>query len=76
VPSGRFSKPDGIGTVHLMVSGMAHVSGAVMAAYVFLRARRDSASADGGDHDCARHHHAGQDILAGVGKPVTAGRST
>ena len=45
----------------IMTSGMAHVSGAVMAAYVMIGARRDPASADGGDHDRAGHHHAGQD---------------
>ena len=58
----------------IMVSGMAHVSGAVMAAYVLIRACGDSASAHGGDYDRARHHHAGEDLRSRKSDtPVTAG---
>ena len=49
----------------IMVSGMAHVSGAVMAAYVLMAHVEIRASADGGNHDRAGHHHAGQDPDAG-----------
>ncbi len=59
----------------IMISGMAHVSGAVMAAYVGGRARRDPAPADGGDHDRAGHHHAGQDLRSPKSDtPATAGK--
>ena len=58
-----------------MTSGMAHVSGAVMAAYVKIARRGDQASADRRDHDRARHHHAGQDLHARKSeKPATAGK--
>ena len=52
----------------VMASGMAHVSGAVMAAYVRDRACRDPAPADGGDHDRAGDDHARQDADAGDGQ--------
>ena len=51
----------------IMTSGMAHVSGAVMAAYVKIAHGRHQAPADRGDHDRARHHHAGEDHHAGSG---------
>ena len=51
----------------IMTSGMAHVSGAVMAAYVKIARRRDHAPADRRDHDGAGDHHAGQDHDPGDG---------
>jgi hypothetical protein len=48
----------------VMTCGMAHVSGAVMAAYVKVPAR-PSAPADRRHHDRAGHHHAGQDLHPG-----------
>ena len=49
----------------VMASGMAHVSGAVMAAYVLIARRGDPASADGRDHDRAGDADAGENADAG-----------
>ena len=59
----------------IMVSGMAHVSGAVMAAYVMMAHVRDSAFADRGDHDGAGDDHAGEDLSAGSGHTGHGGQS-
>ncbi len=48
----------------VMTSGMAHISGGIMAAYIAVR-DRGAAPADGGHHDRAGHHHDGQDAGAG-----------
>ena len=47
----------------VMTSGMAHISGGIMAAYVAVR-RRGQAPADSGHHDGAGHDHDGQDVRA------------
>ena len=44
----------------IMASGMAHVSGSVMAAYVKIAGVADPAPADRRHHDRAGHHHAGR----------------
>ena len=49
----------------IMTSGMAHVSGAVMAAYVLIAHVEIRHLADRGDHDVAGHADAGQDPDAG-----------
>ena len=59
----------------IMTSGMAHVSGAVMAAYVKIAGVEHRAPADGRHHDRARHHHAGQDLLSGSGQSGHRGQS-
>ena len=46
----------------VMTSGMAHISGGIMAAYILFGI--DAASADGGDHDGARHDDDGEDVRA------------
>ena len=51
-----------------MTSGMAHVSGAVMAAYVKIAPRGDPASPDGGHHDGAGHDPPREDPHSGDGK--------
>ena len=56
----------------VMASGMAHVSGAVMAAYVVIAEWR-SAPSDRRHYDGAGHNDARQDAAARTGKPVTAG---
>ena len=47
----------------VMTSGMAHISGGIMAAYILFGIEAQ-ASADGGDHDGARHDHDGEDARA------------
>ena len=47
----------------VMTSGMAHISGGIMAALHRLR-HRGQAPADGGDHDGARHADDGEDVRA------------
>ena len=48
----------------VMTSGMAHISGGIMAAYIAFGIEAQ-APADGGDHDGARHAHDGEDVRAG-----------
>ena len=48
----------------VMTSGMAHISGGIMAAYIAFGIEAE-APADGGDHDRARHADDGEDVRAG-----------
>ena len=48
----------------VMTSGMAHISGGIMAAYILFGIEAQ-APADGRDHDRAGHDHDGQDARAG-----------
>ncbi len=48
----------------VMTSGMAHISGGIMAAYILFGIEAKHLL-DRGDHDGARHDHDGEDARAG-----------
>ena len=57
----------------IMTSGMAHVSGGMMAAYMAYGIR-GQASSRGGDHDRAGNHPLAKILVPETEKPLTAGR--
>ena len=60
----------------IMASGMAHVSGAVMAAYVLIAHVEIRHLADRGDHDFARYPDAGENADAGNRQARDHGRQS